>query len=277
MTEVQWKHQVISVNDLETRYLEAGDGPPLVLLHGGEFGASAELAWETVIAPLSRQFRVIAPDILGFGGSAKVVDFVDGRGWRLRHLAALCVALGITEADFIGNSMGGAMLLADAASENPVLPMRRIISICGGGESLDNEYMTALMDYDATIEGMRSIVGALFHGRGYPDDMAYVERRYESSLLPGAWEAVASARFRRPGHRSSGSSELNHGSIAVPVLLVEGQNDKLKPRGWAGRLAERIPNASAVTVPASGHCPQLEQPESFITLITDYLNGRIRP
>jgi pimeloyl-ACP methyl ester carboxylesterase len=260
------------VSGLVTSYLEAGEGEPLLLLHGGEFGGSAELAWERVIGPLSQTRRVIAPDILGFGGSAKVVDFVDGRGWRLRHLRDLCEALGVSGADFIGNSMGGAMLLADAASESPVLPVRRLVSVCGGGESLDNEHMAALMEYDASVDGMRKIVASLFHDPAFAADDAYVQRRYESSVLPGAWEAVASARFRRPGHKSSGLRDLAYERITVPVLLVEGREDKLKPAGWAGRLARRIPSAAAAVIEHSGHCPQIEQSGHFIRLVGDYLD-----
>ncbi|RYE42359.1 MAG: alpha/beta fold hydrolase [Hyphomicrobiales bacterium] len=274
MSSSPWTQQIVTINGLRTNYLEAGRGEPVVLLHGGEFGGSAELAWERVIGPLAEHRRVIAPDILGFGQSAKTVDFVDGRGWRLRNLANLCDFLGIGHADFIGNSMGGAMLLADAASAKPVLPVRRLISVCGGGESEDNEHMAALMDYDATLEGMRRIVEALFADPAHPSDAEYVQRRYESSVLPGAWEAVASARFRRPGHRSSGASDLSYEAITVPVLLVEGEKDKLKPAGWAQRLAARIPTANTAIVPDAGHCPQIEQSEQFITFVHDYLDTK---
>ncbi len=268
-----WTQRSLNVNGLRTSYLEAGSGEPLVLLHGGEFGGSAELAWEPVIESLAQHRRVVAPDILGFGDSDKVVDFVDGRGWRLRHLAALCMELGIQDAEFVGNSMGGAMLIADAASPAPVLPMRVIVSVCGGGEILNNDHMAALMEYDATINGMRRIVTALFHDPSYAADEAYVRRRYESSILPGAWEAVAAARFRRPGHQSSGTSELDLTAIAVPTLIVEGQHDKLKPAGWAARLAAQLPTATAAVVPDAGHCPQLEQPADFVRILTDFLDG----
>ncbi|WP_419538713.1 alpha/beta fold hydrolase, partial [Mycobacterium colombiense] len=77
----------LSVDGLATSYLEAGDGDPVVLLHGGEFGAGAELGWEHNIATLAGRYRVLAPDQLGFGESAKVIDFVDGRGMRIRHVA----------------------------------------------------------------------------------------------------------------------------------------------------------------------------------------------
>jgi 2-hydroxymuconate-semialdehyde hydrolase len=74
-----WTAHTVVVRGLQTPYLEARTGAPMVLLHGGEFGGSAELAWERVIGEFAKSRRVIAPDILGFGRSAKVVDFVDGR------------------------------------------------------------------------------------------------------------------------------------------------------------------------------------------------------
>jgi 2-hydroxymuconate-semialdehyde hydrolase len=73
-----------------------------------------------------------------------------------------------------------------------------MIVICGGGEILRNRYSSALFEYDATFEAMRKIVEALFHDPSYPANDAYVQRRYESSIAPGAWEAIAAARFRRP-------------------------------------------------------------------------------
>lgn len=272
-TEVAWERRTAIVDGLRTSYLEAGEGPPLVLLHGGEFGASAELGWERVIGPLAKAHRVIAPDVLGFGDSAKVVDFVDGRGIRLRNIASLCASLGIERAGFVGNSMGAVMMLVDAASDTPVLPVSRMIAICGGGEILQNEHSAALFEYDATFEAMRGIVRALFADPTVPDDDGYVRRRYESSIAPGAWESVAAARFRRPGHRSSsGASEPAYGEVAVPTLVVEGALDKLKPHGWAAGIADRIPGARSTVVPDAGHCPQLEQPRLTVELILEWMD-----
>lgn len=271
-----WERRTERVEGLETSWLEAGSGSPLVLLHGGEFGASAELGWERVIPALAARFRVIAPDVLGFGHSAKVVDFVDGRGFRIRNVAALCAHLGIDSAMFAGNSMGAVMLLVDQASERPLLPVERMVTICGGGEILDNEHSAALYDYDGSFEGMRRIVRALFHDPAVPDDEDYVRRRQESSLLPGAWEAVASARFRRPGHRSSGGSPLDYGRIRVPTLVVEGERDKLKPAGWASGIAAEIPGARSDVIPDAGHCPQLERPDEVVRRFLEHFEGGAR-
>ncbi|MGA8547262.1 MAG: alpha/beta fold hydrolase, partial [Mycobacterium sp.] len=185
-----------AIDGLATSYLEAGTGDPVILLHGGEFGVSAEIGWERTIPALAERYRVLAPDMLGFGKSAKVIDFTDGRGMRIRHIARFCDALGADSAHFVGNSMGAINLLTDATSDSPMLPMRSLVAICGGGEIQRNHHMDALYEYDATVPAMRRIVEALFHDPSYPADDAYVQRRFESSVAPGAWEALAAARFR---------------------------------------------------------------------------------
>jgi 2-hydroxymuconate-semialdehyde hydrolase len=261
------------VDGLLTNYLEAGSGDPVILLHGGEFGASAEIGWERTIPALAEHYRVLAPDMLGFGQSAKVIDFNDGRGMRIRHIARFCDKLGIDSAHFVGNSMGAINLLVDATSDPPVLPIRTLVAICGGGEIQRNQHMEALYDYDATVPAMRRIVEALFHDPSYPSDDDYVRRRYESSTTPGAWEALAAARFRRPGAAPlpTPSSKRAYERVSVPVLVVEGGSDKLLPLGWAKEIADQIPRGRSAVVDQAGHCPQIEQSSLVNTLLLEFL------
>ena len=272
------QHRTISVDGLTTHYLEAGAGEPVVLLHGGEFGVDAETAWERAIPVFAERYRVLAPDMLGFGDSAKVVDFTDGRGMRIRHIARFCAALGISSAHFFGNSMGAVNLLVDLTSEAPVLPVRSAVAICGGGEIQKNRHTTALYEYDATLAGMRAIVEALFLDPAYPADDAYVRRRYQSSIAPGAWESLAAARFRRPGLEPppTPSSTRAYQRITVPVLVVEGAGDKLLPAGWAAEIAGQITGARAAVVEGAGHCPQIEQAGALTALVLEFL-GRVSP
>ncbi|MGX9792886.1 alpha/beta fold hydrolase [Mycobacterium sp. MMS18-G62] len=271
----EFDRKTILVDGLATSYLEAGQGDPVILLHGGEFGVSAELGWERNIAALAAHYRVLAPDMLGFGQSAKVIDFNDGRGMRIRHIGRFCETLGVESAHFVGNSMGAINLFVDSTSESPLLPARSLVMICGGGEIQRNEYSAALYDYDATPDGMRRIVEALFHDPSYPADEAYVRRRYESSIAPGAWEALAAARFRRPGLEPPPlpSSQRSYERIAVPTLVVEGECDKLLPTGWAAEIAAQIPGGRSVVVQKAGHCPQIEQPSVVNHVLVDFLSG----
>lgn len=271
-SRLEFEYKTVVVDGLVTSYLEAGKGEPVVLLHGGEFGVSAELGWERNIAALAARYRVLAPDMLGFGGSAKVVDFNDGRGMRIRHVARLCAELGIDSAHFCGNSMGAINLLVDATSGAPVLPARSLVMICGGGDIQRNPHVAALYDYDATLPAMRRIIEALFADPSYPADDEYVRRRYESSIAPGAWEAIAAARFRRPGlpAPSTPSSQRAYDRITVPALVVEGGCDKLLPSGWAAQVAGQIPAGNSAVVADAGHCPQIEQPDAVNALLLDF-------
>ncbi len=272
---MEFERKSVVVDGLVTGYLEAGAGDPVVLLHGGEFGASADLGWERTIGALAEHYRVLAPDMLGYGQSAKVVDFVDGRGLRIRHVAAFCAAMGVDSAHFVGNSMGAINLLTDLVSDAPVLPVRTLALICGGGAIQRNEHADALYDYDATVEGMRRIVTALFFDSAYPADDDYVRRRHASSTAPGAWEAIAAARFRRPGETPppTPSTERAYDRITVPTMVIEGAGDKLLPAGWAADIAGRIVGARSAVVDAAGHCPQLEQPEVVNDLLLRFLEG----
>jgi pimeloyl-ACP methyl ester carboxylesterase len=272
------QRKTVLVDGLTTGYLEAGQGDPVVLLHGGEFGVSADLGWENNIAALAGHYRVLVLDMLGFGQSAKVIDFNDGRGMRIRHIARFCDALGVASAHFVGNSMGAVNLFVDATSESPLLPARSLTMICGGGEIQRNEHSAALYDYDATVPGMRRIVEALFFDPSYSDDEAYVQRRYESSIAPGAWEALAAARFRRPGLEPPPlpSSKRAYERIAVPTLVVEGAGDKLLPDGWAAEIAKQIPHGRSAVIERAGHCPQIEQPGAVNELLLDFLGSVTR-
>jgi pimeloyl-ACP methyl ester carboxylesterase len=275
---VEFERKSVVVDGLVTGYLEAGSGDPresVVLLHGGEFGASADLGWEKTIGALAAHYRVLAPDMLGYGHSAKVIDFVDGRGQRIRHVARFCEVMGVKSAHFVGNSMGAINLLTDMTSDAPVLPVRTVALICGGGAINRNEHADALYEYDASLEGMRRIVTALFFDPSYPEDEDYVQRRHASSTAPGAWEAIAAARFRRPGAAAPAtpSAERAYDRIAVPTLILEGAGDKLLPPGWAADIAGRIAGARSAVVDEAGHCPQIERPEAVNELLLEFLKG----
>ncbi len=261
-SSVPVRRREILVDGLETSFLEAGSGDPVVLVHGGEFGGEAEVCWEATIPALAQRYRVLAPDLLGFGRTAKVVDFVDGRMRRMRHLARFVEATDAVAAPCIGNSLGGMLLLFDAASPQPLLAPRRIVSIAGGGALAESAHTEALFSYDGSTVGMRKIVEALFHDDRWPGNEAYVERRREVSLAPGAWEAVAAARFRRPKalQEARAPSGIDYSRIALPALIIAGARDKIKPQGWWNELASQMARAQVLVVSDAGHCPQIEQP-----------------
>src|SRR5262249_23582963 len=138
--------KIINVEGIRTHYLEAGDGPPLVLLHSGEFGASAEISWELNIDAWARHFRVVAPDLLGYGQTDKVHDFSTGMGRRLAHMRRFLELLCIDEADFVGNSMGGTVVLRSLSLNPRAFPVRTITLISSGGFNPMNEHRRAMVE-----------------------------------------------------------------------------------------------------------------------------------
>ena len=190
----------VEVDGVNTHYLEAGpkDAPTVGLLHSGEFGGCSEISWEFTIPALAEHFHVLAADWLGFGRTDKVYDFADQRGRVYRHMARFYEIMGVTEADFIGNSMGGSNLARIIADPQPVLPVRSAILCSGGGFTPLTEERKTLLSYDCSDGSMRALLHAMLHDPKWGDDDSYVAKRQEIALLPGAFEVASAPRLKRP-------------------------------------------------------------------------------
>lgn len=266
------QHRFVESCGIKTHYLEAGEGPPVVLLHSGEFGACAELSWEFNIGPLSRHFRVIAPDWLGFGQSSKVFSFDDMPGLRIRAIAELLHELDISRAHFVGNSMGGGLLARAAVGQPSPLPIGRMVLVGAGGVAPVNDARETLNGYDGSLEHMRRIVETLVRRPGLRDDPDYLDRRHRLSLIPGTWEATAAARMRMPGRDAPAKGKTPFGNIAQPTLIIAGAHDPLRERGFGLALHKVIQGSDLEVFSDSGHCPQIDEPERFNRVVIDYLS-----
>ncbi|MBV9119293.1 MAG: alpha/beta fold hydrolase, partial [Chloroflexi bacterium] len=101
-----WASRWVKVNGIRTHYLEAGDGPPVVLVHGGGPGSSGQWGWFHTIPDLSKHFRVLAIDQLGFGETEKPAHLSYSHQDRVDHLAAFVDVLCLAPVNLVGNSMG---------------------------------------------------------------------------------------------------------------------------------------------------------------------------
>jgi pimeloyl-ACP methyl ester carboxylesterase len=272
-----YRSRFVNVDGIRTHYLEAGEGPVVVLLHSGEFGGCAELSWEYLIPKLAERYRVIAPDWLGFGQTAKIHDFDGKRACMIAHMARFLDVLAIDRASFIGNSMGATFLLQVAAERHSGFAIDKLVAISGGGWMPENEARKRLTHYDGSPEGMVGILQSLFEGSVWHSDEDYVRRRHALSIAPGAWEAVAAARFRSPNapeRKEFGQVDgTNYEAISVPILLIAGAEDKLRMPGYAAEVANRIPGGKVAVVADCGHCPNIERPEIVGDLVIDFLTG----
>lgn len=267
----------IDVDGIRTHYLEAGEGPTVVLLHSGEYGGCAEISWEYTIPALAPAFRVIAPDWLGFGRTDKVFDFGDARTRVFGHMRRFIEVMGITEADFIGNSMGGSNLVRVIAQHPMIFPVRSAVLCSGGGFTPETEQRKVLLAYDGTHEAMSALVKAMLHDPKWGEDDAYIARRQEFATMKGAWECQSAPRFRSPAAEKAGGSGFGapdttpYEDIKVPTLVVAGANDPLREPGYAPALAARIPGAELVVYDGCGHCPNIEMAEAFNAVTLTFL------
>jgi pimeloyl-ACP methyl ester carboxylesterase len=271
----------VMVDGIRTHYLEAGQGRPVVLLHGGEFGGAAELSWEHTIAALAQNYRVVAPDWLGFGYTDKVHDFVSGQQRRLEHLRRFLEVMHVGPAAFIGNSMGGLLLAKAIALPQPLWPAEALVIVSAGGFTPDNEARRTLLDYDCTKESMRRVLSVLFHDPRYANDEEYVQRRYDMSIVPGAWECAAAARIKSPvsiARTDFGVPDSTEwGLISVPTLIVAGAEDSLKEPDFSRELVELLPNGRRIVYDGCGHAPNIEVYEQFNRDVLDFLQQTYPP
>ena len=180
---------------------EVGEGPPLLMLHGGGPGASGLPNFVRNISALAERFRLIVPDMPGFGRSAKGIDRKDPFGDLATAMLGLLDALGVERAHVLGNSLGGACALR-MALEAPARVDRLVLLGPGGIDTSrrpPTEGLLHLLDYYAGEGPTREKCEAflrkdlVFDGASLPD--ALIDARHQASLDP---EVVANPPLARP-------------------------------------------------------------------------------
>jgi pimeloyl-ACP methyl ester carboxylesterase len=264
------------VDGVRTHYLDAGEGPSILLLHSGEFGACAELSWEFTIGKLAERYRVIAPDWLGYGQTDKLYDFGGGQARLISHMRRFMEVMELEDSHVIGNSMGGSIFARAVALEPQAYRVRSLTLISSGGFNPDNEHRRAMMDYDCSTESMKAMLRAMFVDPKWSEDPAYVQRRVELSIRPGAWETIAAARFKNPitppRQFFGRPDDTPYQNLAMPTLIIAGDEDKLRLRGWAKEVADQIPGSELHVISGTGHCPHLERPDEVNAVILGFLD-----
>ena len=270
-----YQHRTIYVGDIRTHFLEAGSGPDLILLHGGEYGASAEITWRHNIDLLAKTFHVIAPDTLGWGQTEKLYSFSDPAGLRIRHLQRLLEALGIGKAFFVGNSAGGGLILRASVRQPAPLQISKMVTICGNASVFKTNSQADLESYTPSLENMKKIVALLYHDKKWQSDENICER-YESSILPGAWEALSAARLRSPVHQMRSNTDVfvkQLSQLTIPLLLMSCEHDPLNQSDWDINFQKIVPGAKIHRFKHSAHEPQIEEAAEFNKVLTEFLLG----
>lgn len=261
----------VDAGGIKTNYLEAGSGPPVVLIHGSGPGVTAYANWRLVIPALAGRFRVLAPDMAGFGFSERPEKADYGVDLWTEQVVGLLDALGIQQASVVGNSFGGAIAMRLAAR----YPGRVAKLVLMGSMGIDfpiTEGLDRVWGYEPSFENMRGVLDVFAHDRSLvPDELAEV--RFRASTQPGFQESYA-AMFPAPRQRWVDAMRTPDQDIrALPhrTLVVHGREDQVIPVDNSIRLMRMIDNADLHVFSHCGHWVQIERSADFNRLVGDFL------
>ena len=250
-------------------YLEAGRGDRVILLHGmGGEGAR----WMPTIRGLASQFRVIAPDQIGFGASDKPLTTYH-RGVFAGFLVGFMKAIAVPRATLIAQSMGVGVALYVAVHHARMVA--RLVLVNGAGLGMDGP-PPAQPDWHArqianagTLEESREYLEKIYYDRSLITD-SLVEQNLVLRLRSAfTIESMQTANARGLGRLTE--EELRE--IGIPTLLVWGINDPLSPIQIADKLHGAIKASRKVLIEKAGHFPFLEHPQQFNQTVLEFLKN----
>ena len=281
MTTTTLNEHAVTVDGKSIFVSEAGTGQPIVLLHGGGPGASGVSNYSRNIDALAAHYRVIVPDMPGYGRSAKGVDHDDPFGYLADMIRGMLDELGIGTAHLVGNSYGGAAALRLALDTPP--RVGKLILMGPGGigttRGLPTAGLKSLLSYyggdgpsrDKLATFIRNYL--VYDGAAVPDDL--IDLRYRASIDP---EVIADPPLRRPsGLRTLWRMDLTRDrrlkALETPTLVLWGREDKVNRPAGGPMLFNLLPNAQLVMTPHTGHWMQWERAEFFNRLVIEFLES----
>jgi 4,5:9,10-diseco-3-hydroxy-5,9,17-trioxoandrosta-1(10),2-diene-4-oate hydrolase len=284
MTTTALREQTVNVAGKPMFVAEAGDGLPVVMLHGGGPGASGVSNYSRNIDSLAEHFRVIVPDMPGYGRSAKGVDQSDPFGYLADMIRGLLDGLGVGTASLVGNSYGGAAALR-LALDTPHRVGKLVLMGPGGIGTTRGVPTAGLKSLLAYYDGdgprrdkletfIRNYL--VYEGACVPDSL--IDTRYAASVDP---EVVADPPLRRPSGPTAlrtlwrmdltRDKRLKH--LQTPTLVLWGRDDRVNRPSGGPMLANLMPNAELVMTSRTGHWMQWERAEPFNRMAVDFLSA----
>jgi 4,5:9,10-diseco-3-hydroxy-5,9,17-trioxoandrosta-1(10),2-diene-4-oate hydrolase len=271
---------VIRVAGRDVFYTEFGQGPAVLMLHGGGPGASGLSNYSRNIEALARQFRVIVPDMPGYGKSSKVIDSSDPFGDLATVMLAFMDALGIERASIVGNSLGGATALK-MALEAPAR-VDRLVLMGPGGIATTKVEPTAgikkLIGYYAgegpTREKLADFIRNFLVADGSTVSDDLIDARFQDSLDP---EVVANPPLRPPANAEAVARldlclDPRLARLAQPTLVLWGADDGVNRPSGGYWLQENLPDCDLYLFARTGHWVQWERAEIFNAVAATFLS-----
>jgi pimeloyl-ACP methyl ester carboxylesterase len=239
----------------EFRWLERGEGAPVVLLHG-LMGNMHD--WEPVLDIVADGSRAIAPTLPVFDPALADVSVEGLARWVVRFLDAL----GLEQVTLGGNSLGGHVALATALAA----PGRVCALILTGSSGLFERSFTRGVPHRPTARYVRERMEEIFFDTALvtPEWVDAVQR---SLLEPST--ALRLLRMARAARRHNIEDRL--GEIHVPTLILWGREDRITPLATAERFHATIPDSTLIVLRDCGHAPMIEHPAGFGPIVRAWL------
>lgn len=252
----------------------SGAGDPVLLLHGSGPGVTAWANWRLTIPVLAEHYRVIAPDIVGFGFTERPDGICYDMPTWTGHVLGVLDSLGVDRCHVIGNSFGGALALS-LAIHHPER-VNALVLMGAAGVPFDlTPGLDAVWGYEPSVEAMEDLLGIFAYDQSLVGrDLA--ELRYRASVRPGVQEAF-SRMF--PAPRQQALDAITHrvedvAAIAAPALIVHGRDDRVIPMSNAEQLLSLIDDSELHIFGRCGHWTQIEYADAFSSLVLDFLARR---
>jgi 2-hydroxymuconate-semialdehyde hydrolase len=261
----------VRTGTFDTNVHDRGTGAPVVLVHGSGPGVSAWANWRGVVPVLSERFRVIAPDMVGFGFTDRPAGIDYRREVWVRQAIDLLDELGLDRVDIVGNSFGGAIALALAIAHPQ--RVRRLVLMGSVGVSFPiTEGLDRVWGYQPSLAEMRAMLDIFAFDRGLVTD-ELAELRHRASIRPGFQESF-SAMFPAPRQAHVDALASDEAAIrALPheTLVIHGRDDRVIPLEASLRLAGLIDRSQLHVFGRCGHWTQIEHAARFNRLVGDFL------
>lgn len=260
----------IDAGGIKTNYHDIGKGVPVLLIHGSGPGVTGWANWRLTIPALAQYYRVLAPDMVGFGYTERPHDVAYNLDTWVRHAVDFLDAVGLEQVNLVGNSFGGALSLA-LTIRHPERVSRLALMGSAGVPFTLTQGLDDVWGYEPSVANMHKLLDIFAYDRGLVND-ELAELRYKASIQPGFHEAYSSM-FPAPRQRwidmlASDEDEIR--KIKQPTLVIHGREDRILPMSNSLRLLELIERAELHVFGRCGHWTQIEHTARFNALIIDF-------